>query len=83
MSLIGCKNVGCPMTFTWKMQMYRHLDKCEFLPVENNKKYEQRDNGFCCLTCNKVFKHQSNATRHSKTCVVKYMCCHEKRILYL
>ena len=50
MSLIECKNVGSPMTLTWKINV--NSDKCGFLPEKNNTKYEQRNDDFCCLTFN-------------------------------
>ena len=50
------------------MQLNRHRKKCDKPERPEAKKYVFKDGKFACCSCNRSFKHQSNANRHFKSC---------------
>ena len=72
-SLISCPNVGCRMTFKYRMEKKRHLEsnKCKGTLPDNKKpivKMDGESNSYLCLNCNKTIKHKNNIGRHKKLC---------------
>ena len=53
------------------MQLNRHRKKCDKPERPEAKKYVFKDGKFACCSCNRSFKHLSNANRHFKSCKSK------------
>ena len=49
------------------MQLNRHRKKCDKPERSEAKKYVFKVGKFACCSCNRSFKHQSNANRHFKS----------------
>uniref|UniRef100_A0A7M5X003 C2H2-type domain-containing protein n=1 Tax=Clytia hemisphaerica TaxID=252671 RepID=A0A7M5X003_9CNID len=66
---IQCTNTGCTEKFKWRMQLKRHLRKCNHeRPIAKVKKYTFSDGHYVCNTCFKRTKHQPNMSRHVNNC---------------
>ena len=69
--MISCKNPGCMEKFNLPMQMYRHLAKCTFPPLEVDMVYTHKDGKFECNHCQSSFSRQSSVIRHCRACPYK------------
>ena len=64
-----CKSLGCRNMFDCPMQLARHSKRCSKpQPVEEKKKYFQKDGIYICCQCNKECTHQPDTMRHFKKC---------------
>ena len=68
-----CKNIGCHMTFKYRSQRIRHLEKCNKEKVKEKIKFISVEDKFQCLECNRTYKYKEGYYRHlrMKTCTRK------------
>ena len=77
--LLNCQSLdmgkynGCKEEFKFRMQLKRHLEKCQYTSSSSLKKcvkdyYKEIDNTFICLSCQHPLKHKTNLKRHNDLC---------------
>ena len=62
-----CSHKGCRQTFKYRMQCWRHEQKCEHEKTEKEAVYEiTEDNRFSCIKCKETFAFTPGVFKHVK-----------------